>query len=449
MTGPAPLVATRLPLDPGPPLDPFVLAGEDGILVHAGGRALVGLGTATTLDLPGGLEDGDGRRRASEALAAIPCDERFDPHTSGVIAFAALPFDRSAAAALVVPQIVYGAERSGAEWVTLLAPRGSSLPTSSTGLRAWLAGATPVTGPGPPPPARPGPSPRVVPLRPDTSFVAMVEEALAAIARGEVRKVVLARRVDATLAGPVGLPALLRRWQRLEPNVTIFSVPTDDGRFIGASPELLVERTGASVHSRPLAGTAGRPAGLGGPDGDLLGSPKDAVEHELVVEAIAAVLDPLCSELQVPAGPELVQLHNLVHLGTSIRGTLADGPGGHVPTALELVGVLHPTPAVGGVPSAPALALIDRLEPESRGHYAGPVGWLDARGDGRWVVGIRAMTLAGRTARLTAGVGIVEGSRPEAELIETELKLTAVLDVLEPDPTTVTRWPVGHHPAAG
>lgn len=161
-----------------------------------------------------------------------------------------------------------------------------------------------------------------------------------------------------------------------------------------------------------------------------------------MVEAIRAALAPRCEALVVPDGPELVHLHNLVHLGTTVRGTLAVPPDGPAPSALALVGALHPTPAVGGVPLDTALRLIARLEPDGRGPYAGPVGWIDALGDGRFVVGIRAMTVGDTSVRLTAGVGVVAGSRPETELAEADLKFRAVFDALAPGVTFSTASPL-------
>jgi isochorismate synthase EntC len=225
-------------------------------------------------------------------------------------------------------------------------------------------------------------------------------------------------------------------------------MPVEGAQFIGASPELLVARSGADVRCQPLAGTSSRPgtdasgrnstgtdatgtdAASAGPD-DLRSSTKDNDEHRFVVEAIAEALDPLCTQLDVPVTPDLIHFHNLSHLGTSISGTLS-GTTSSRPTVLELVATLHPTPAVGGVPRQRALRAIVELEPDDRAHYAGPVGWMDAAGDGRWVVGIRAATLAGRQARLAAGVGIVERSDPLSELRETNWKFTAVLDALAP-----------------
>jgi len=132
-------VAVRLPLDPGPRLDPYALAGPTGIVFQSSDRVLVGLGGALTLPLPHGLEASADVARVTRALASVGCDDRFDPTTSGVLAFGALPFDRSEPAALVVPRIVYGAEASGQEWVTVVAHDRSDLPDGSAGLRSWLA----------------------------------------------------------------------------------------------------------------------------------------------------------------------------------------------------------------------------------------------------------------------------------------------------------------------
>ena len=244
---------------------------------------------------------------------------------------------------------------------------------------------------------------------------------------------VLARRLEVDLGGPVVATAVLRRMAAEEPAATAFLFGTPDGAFVGASPELLVSRRGRHVRSHPLAGTAAR--GRERAEG-LLGSAKDLEEHELVVADIAGVLDPRCTELFVPGGPSLVALHSMSHLGTRIEGRLI-AEGGRPPSALELVAALHPTPAVGGVPLADALELIEALEPGPRGAWAGPVGWLDARGDGDWVVGLRSAIISGSTAVLWAGAGIVAASDPEAELEETAVKLAPVLEGLAPGGATL------------
>ena len=156
--------------------------------------------------------------------------------------------------------------------------------------------------------------------------MALTADAVAAIHRGELDKVVLARQVDVETGGAVDVPGLLRRWHAREPNCTMFSLPAPHGRsFVGASPELLVTRHGRPVHSRPLAGTTGRTRGTPsdhggtGDDRQLLESAKDTHEHRYVTEAIAGLLAPLCRELDVPDSPGLVHLHSVTHLATDRR----------------------------------------------------------------------------------------------------------------------------------
>ncbi len=430
--GPPP-AARRVALPAGDAIDPWDLAGDDdGILLAEGGRLLVGLGCAFRLELAGGLDDAGAVAAASTRLAALTCDDHLAPGTTPlrpVLALGALPFDRSGPAALVVPEVLYCREPDGSEWATVVAgPDGRADGDDPSRLRARLADRS---GPGA---AATGPTTwRIRPRGSDADFEARVSRAVAAIGRHEVDKVVLARRVDVTASRSPDIAALLRRWASLEPSCTLFSVPTPDGQFVGASPELLVERVGTRVRCRPLAGTTDRDHGSASPlPPELLESAKDTEEHRLVVNAIRDALAPWTDELDVPVGPELVHLRNITHLGTTIEGTLRPDHGHRVPSVLALVALLHPTPAVGGVPRAAALDLIDRLEQDSRGPYAGAVGWMDGAGDGRWVVGIRAMTVSGATVSLTAGVGIVRGSRPDVERRETDLKFTAVFDALAP-----------------
>jgi menaquinone-specific isochorismate synthase len=428
-----PLFAIRFPLEPGPPVDPFALAGDTGILFHSESRVLVGTGPLWTIALPGGLGSSVDVRRAGASLASVECEDLVVGGESGVIGFGAHPFDSSAPAALLLPAITYGKEAGGREWITVVADDRASLPSSldqqrqllhrliEQGKDALAPGGTSVAS-------------NIEPLTSDDHFRNMVARSVEAIHRHELVKVVLARHVDVSMIDPIVVSELLARWGRLEPNCAVFSMPTSNGQFVGASPELLIHRAGPDIRCRPLAGTTERFAGTssGTLPSELLESTKDSVEHQLVVDAIKAELDPICSTLTVPSHPDLVHLHNITHLGTPISGRLNTTGDGTVPTSLELAAALHPTPAVGGVPAEAARRMIADLEPRSRGTYAGPVGYVDARGDGTWMVGIRAMTVRDRSARLSAGVGIVDGSQPDTELAEANLKFTAVFDALAP-----------------
>jgi menaquinone-specific isochorismate synthase len=156
---------------------------------------------------------------------------------------------------------------------------------------------------------------------------------------------------------------------------------------------------------------------------ELVASVKDQREHRFVIDEIDRVLRPRCRDLDVPTEPTIMQLRNVLHLGTEIAGTLT----APAPTALELAAALHPTPAIAGTPTDAALAWLDEHEGLARGRYAGPVGWVDGAGDGTFAIGIRSAEIDGHRARLFAGVGVVEGSEPERELVETQLKLQALL----------------------
>ncbi len=262
----------------------------------------------------------------------------------------------------------------------------------------------------------------------------------AAVARGlerlreepdSLRKIVLSRSLRITVGNDISIPALIARLAVDDAVVTFATpLPPREGnpRFlVGATPELLVERRGSRVFSHPLAGSARR-----SPDGvrdreaaeALLRSEKDRREHALVVEQIMDVLSPLCTELQAPDGVTLKATRSMWHLGTRIKGALKDIGT----SSIELAALLHPTPAVCGMPRREADAVIRDLEGYDRGFYAGAVGWCDSSGDGRWYVSIRCAEIEGRHARLYAGAGIVPGSTPEGELAETAHKFSAMLE---------------------
>jgi isochorismate synthase len=260
-------------------------------------------------------------------------------------------------------------------------------------------------------------------------YRAAVAEAVERIGRAELRKVVLARTIEVDAGRPLDPRTLVHRLRAVDPDAYVFAAPTDDGVIVGASPELLVSRRGREVRSNPLAGSAPR---SGDPEEDranaeaLAASTKDQEEHVIVVEAVAQVLAPFCEELTWDPEPVLRETPNVWHLSTSFQGILRDP----APTAVDLVAALHPTPAIAGTPTDAALAVIEGLEPFDRGRYAGPVGWVDANGDGEWAIALRCAELRGDRATLFAGAGIVAGSDPASELEETERKFRAFLDAL-------------------
>ena len=337
----------------------------------------------------------------ASALASFAVDDQVERPGSGPVAFSTLPFDTAEPGSFVVPAGLVVRSPDGEEWETVV--DGVDIETG----RTW------------------GPEPDGFTLRspvPHDRWEQAVHAAVDHIRSGSITKVVLAREVEVVANRAIVVPTVLRRLRALYPSCTTFLV---DG-FLGASPELLVARTGTGVRSRPLGGTrphSGDPAVDAGHAAQLLASDKDRREHAIIVEAVAAVLGGVCTELEVPATPGIVQLRNVLHLGTAIEGRLAEP----APSVVELARLLHPTPAVGGFPVAEALALIAELEPASRGRYAGPVGWVDRHGDGELVLGIRSASVEGARASMWAGVGVVEGSDTAAELAETQFKLQALL----------------------
>ncbi len=295
-----------------------------------------------------------------------------------------------------------------------------------------------------------GPEYRVRADRSHADYRAQVSSARRAIAAGDFEKVVLARTLSVRHEGRFDRGGLLRRLEGLYPDCVTFAVARGDACFLGATPELLVARAGPRVRSGAVAGSAPRgrtpeeDARLGRA---LLESKKDQEEHAFVVRAVSEALAPVCRDLEVLEAPRLMRIEGIQHLETPILGRLQETPGdgssaaGRWPSLLALAGRLHPTPAVAGAPRQPALAWIERCEGLDRGWYAGPVGFVDAAGDGELRVALRSGLL--RAARpeacdvpdapgfeealLFSGGGIVADSHPEQELEETRIKLRALL----------------------
>jgi menaquinone-specific isochorismate synthase len=440
------LVSRTRVLAPGEADDLLDALASDGFAWIRGGSGFVTAGVAARIPVAAG--PGRFERAAdlvADALGAIaldgPAPSGDGGPGAGPLAVGALPFDDRAPGSLVVPALVVLRRPDGTGWVTTTGPEGSGRLADDAGIAVDVAAPKPervayrngtYSAPTLPRstvgsnrnghPAVPGAG---VDVREDPGravWTEAVRRVLAAIDSGDVRKVVLARQLTVHAAAPFDRRAVLDRLRRSHPSCFTYAA----GGFVGASPELLVRRRGDEVASCPMAGTVRRGAT---PEEDdaltagLLRSVKEAEEHRLLVDAVVAALAPVCAGPPSAGDPEVVRFPTVSHLATRVSGVLRRP----APSALALAGRLHPTPAVGGLPRAEALATIAALEGFDRGLYAGPVGWVDAAGDGEWAVALRGAQLDGPRARLVAGAGIVAGSDPDAEWAETEAKLRPML----------------------
>lgn len=390
------------------------LAYNDGRVLERDGLLIASLGSAIRIVLDAGL---DATQAISHILGSIA--EISTNFSAAPIAIGALPFDLGDPCEFIIGQItvvrVVGQQ-------PLMIYVGTTDELFRLTERDLLDEAQQVkTRRQPAPPDHFSLDAQI----PHEKFKKLVADAVAAIHASELEKVVLAREVIISANRPFHQADLLRRLRALHPSCLSFAI---DG-FIGATPELLIRKMGAHATSIPLAGTIAR---SGDPEEDarlskaLLQSGKERSEHQFVVDAIATRLRIHASEIDIPETPHMLELRNVVHLATTIEASLGDSS----PSVLELACELHPTPAVCGTPMLAARAYINAHEGLSRDRYAGLVGYIDAKGDGEWWLGIRSAIIRGTTARLFAGVGIVRDSDPALELAETQLKLQALLAVL-------------------
>jgi menaquinone-specific isochorismate synthase len=418
------------------------------------GAGLAGWGEAARVTLPAGADRFTaGEKWLHEIAESADIDDAVRRRGSGLVAFGTFTFDdASEGSVLVVPEAVLGRDGTGNAWLTTITADGG--PHQPTGAWQHRVGEPSVGQPsvgqpsvgqpsvgqpsvGQPSVSQPSVSqPYVAPgaiAWHDGSLSApewqqAVGEAVRRIKHSaRLRKVVLARDLHATADNLIDVRVLLRRLAARYPGCYTFAC---DG-LVGATPELLIARDSWEVSSLVLAGTAPRGA-TPAQDSDLarglLGSAKENEEHEYAAVSLRDTLSPLCEAMYVTPRPELIRLPNVQHLGTRVRGTLAA-----VKSALTLVAAVHPTAAVGGTPTGAAVEVIRELESMDRERYAGPVGWIDADGNGEWGIALRCAQLSGRRARLFAGCGIVAGSEPAAELAETESKFRPMRMALEQD----------------
>ncbi len=262
-------------------------------------------------------------------------------------------------------------------------------------------------------------------LQPADAWQARIRTTTRDIAESKLEKVVLARTVRLQASEPFDTAQALERLSSHYPDCFIFAVARGERCFLGATPERMAKVNDGQFSAMGLAGSARRgttPAEDNALGAQLLNSAKDQHEHMVVVQALLDGLGDLCETLHVPPSPTLLKLKNVQHLHTPLSGTLRQGV-----TLLDVVERLHPTPAVGGHPRDVALALIREREGFDRGWYAGPIGWIDGRGNGEMAVAIRSGLVHQNEAFLFAGCGIVAGSDPEREYAESCAKLRPML----------------------
>lgn len=403
---PAPLIVRTVPVDLAdiPLLD--LLPEQEPVSWLRRGEGLVGWGVAARLETSGPTRFSDAVKWWSETVSRAEVDDHVVEPGTGLVCFGAFAFaDEPGDSVLVVPQVVVG-RRGDRTWLTTVSVEAPSLapapaPRAPVGL-TFSDGA-----------------------RNGEEWMSVVAEAVARIGAGDLEKVVLARDLIASTDEPLDVRWPLRRLADQYEMCWTFHV---DGLF-GATPEMLVRRERGLVTSRVLAGTIRR---TGDDERDLAlaatlaRSSKDLEEHEYAVRSVADALEPHCSSMNVPEAPFVLHLPNVMHLATDVNGVVHD-----VATSLQLAESLHPSAAVGGTPTPAATRLIDEIEGMPRDRYAGPVGWMDASGDGEWGIALRSAMVTEAGVRLFAGCGIVASSDPEAELAESQAKFVPVRDALE------------------
>jgi isochorismate synthase len=429
--GPTDLVLVRVEV---PVLAPEALlerfAGQDGVLWQPPqGPCFAGIGVAAAIS-----GQGSGRfaevRRAQDALWArvggAGGGEWDAPRLFGGFAFA--PHGASSEhwagfgpARFVLPRVSYAVADARAS-LTLAVERRDLDRTSSDSI-ATFQHAVDVLLEGP----QPSPGEAVAPAsRRDgdpKSFERYVEQLVERIRRGELQKVVAAREVQLAFRGPLDPVATVVGLREQAPECLRFLFRAGEAAFLGAPPERLLHKRGRALETEALAGSID--ARVDSPERQLQASAKDLEEHALVVSAITSALAPVCESPTLPARPGVRRLKHLLHLCTPIRALLNRDT--HV---LELLERLHPTPAVGGVPTRAALECIAETESFDRGWYAGAIGWFNALGDGDFNVALRSGLVRSERAWLYAGAGIVRDSRAALEYAETTWKLTAMLSSL-------------------
>jgi len=419
------LIAGAKPL--GPAFDLLANYRPGGFFFERAGLGVSTAGVAARIGSPGGPARITRLARLVQAALDAVRRDSDRPDRPVPIAVGGIPFDFGWPADLIIPSRAVIRRATGETWQLDVWPEG--LAPLDADRERWTGRAVPHEAFSEIQ-LRAEPEPR--------RYVEAVRRATSDIKAGRLRKIVLARSIVVDAERELDAKQLLWRLRAVDPDCYAFASPELEldpelvrarGALVGASPELLVSKEGREVRATPLAGSAPR---FGDSEEDrasaarLFDSAKEREEHAVVVEDVAAALGGICEELEFPKEPELLGTANVWHLATPFRGQVKESVG----SVLDAVAALHPTPAVCGMPREAARRALGRFESMDRGCYAGPVGWVDANGDGEWAIALRCAEISGTTARLFAGAGIVADSVPELELDETERKFRALLDSL-------------------
>jgi len=375
------------------------------------GDGLVGFGEYKRFEVKGEDRFLKAKNWWSEQISEFSIQNNVHGSGTGPILFSSFSFDANETSVLIIPEVVLG-HKNGKSWITWIGNKGQPEITqiSNSAISSeitWQKGSIS-----------------------DERWREQVTAAITAIKNNQLEKVVLARDLTATSNTGIDIRNLLQRLEIEYPSTWLFFV---DG-LIGATPELLVRLSKSLVTSRVLAGTIRK---SGNEDHDLAlaaslaKSSKDLEEHEYAVKSVADALAPFCSSTNVPESPFVLHLSNVMHLATDVTGVLNDSA--KQADIFTLVEKLHPSAAVCGTPTDVAKKLISSLEEMNRGRYSGPVGWIDAHGDGEIAIALRCGQLSAdhKSIRIFAGCGIVAGSDPANEYAESQAKLMPMRTALE------------------
>ena len=374
-----------------------------------GGDGLIGIGIYKRHVVKGSNRFVEARKWWRSEIGTMEIHNNVHGTGTGPILFTSFSFDPTEDSVLVIPQVVIG-QRNGKSWITWIGTK------PQPGLQKTTVEKKPLSL------SWSGSNGDVWQDR--------VARAVEKIKGNQLEKVVLARFATATTESPIDVRNLLQQLAREYPSTWVYS----NTGLVGATPELLVRLSKSLVTSRILAGTI-RKTGDDERDlalaGSLARSSKDLEEHEYAVRSVADALAPLCSSTNVPESPFVLHLSNVMHLATDVTGVLSDNSS--PADIFDLVSRLHPSAAVCGTPTEVAQRTIDEIEGISRGRYAGPIGWIDANGDGELGIALRCGQISSdaKSIRIYAGCGIVAGSDPEREYAESQAKLFPMRSALE------------------